>query len=153
LKFMAGIDIVQVSYKGVVATVIGVIAGEIQLMAAGPALVAPHMKSGKLKALAVTRAKPSPLFPDLPTIASAGLPGYEWVTRTGLFASGKPPTATINRLNHEIVRVLNAAETKEKFFNAGLETVGNTPDEFIATIKSDVARMGKLIKDAGIKIE
>ena len=151
LKFMAGVDIVEVSYKGVVATVMGVIAGEIQLVSAQASIVGPHIKSGKLKALGVTTPKPSPLFPDLPTIASAGLPGYELVTRTGLFAAGKPPRPIIQRLNQEIVRTLNTSETKEKFFNAGVEAVGNTPEDFVAIIKSDMVKMGKLIKDAKIR--
>ena len=150
LKSMAGINMVHVPYKGNGPALTGLIAGEIQLLSSGAAAAAPHMKSGKLRALAVTSAQPSALYPGLPTIAAAGLPGYELVTRTGLFASGKPPKATINRLNQEIVRALNTAEIKEKFFSSGVETVGNSPDEFTAIIKSEVARMDKVIKDAGI---
>ena len=153
LKSMAGINIVHVPYKGGTQPLTAVVSGEIQVLSFGAAAVAPLMKSGKLKALAVTSAQPSALHPGLPTIASAGLPGYELVSRTGLFASGKPPAAIVNRLNQEIVRALNLRETKEKFLNAGVETVGNTAEEFTAIINSEIARIGKVIRDAGIKAD
>ena len=132
LKSMAGINIVHVPYKGSGPAVNAVIAGEVQFMSASAAAVAPFTKSGKLRALAVTSAKPSAMLPGLPTIASA-VPGYELELTTGLFASGKPPKAVINRLNQEIVRALNTKEIKEKFFTTGGETVGNTPEEFAAS--------------------
>ena len=153
LKAMAGINIVHVPYKGNGPALTGVIAGEVQLLSSSAAAVAPFMKSGKLKALAVTSGAPSALLPGLPTIASSGLPGFELVSRTGLFASGQPPKPVINRLNQEIVRALNTKEVKEKFLNAGIETVGNTSEEFTAAIKSEIARMGKVIKDAGIRAD
>ena len=153
LKFMAGgINIVHVPYKGVVPAVTAVIAGEVQLVIASPALVGPHLKGGKLKAYGVTTPTPFALLPNVPAIASV-LPGYEQTTRTGLFASGKPPQAIIKRLHQEAVRVVNSADTREKFTNMGVEPVGNTPEEFVAVIKSDVAKIGKVIKDAGIKAE
>ena len=153
LNFMAGINIVHVPYKGNGPALTGTMAGEVQLMASSAAAAAHFLKSGKLKVLAVTTAKPSALFPNVPTIASAGLSGYEIGTRTGLFATGKPPLAIIKRLNHEIVRALHTPEIKEKFFKAGVETVGNTPEEFTAIIKSETARVGKIIKEAGIKAD
>ena len=154
LKHMAGgINIVHVPYKGVVPALTALIAGEVQLVAATAALTSPHIKSGKLKAFGVTSAKPSPILPGLPTIASLGLPGYEQVTRTALFACGKPSAAIINRLHRETVRVVNLPETKERFANMGVEPVGNTPEEFVAIIKSDVVTMGKVIKDAGIRAD
>ena len=153
LKSMAGVNIVHVPYKGSGAALTGVVAGEVQFFISGAAAAAPFIKSGKVKALAVTTAQPSALFPGVPTIASAGLPGYELVSWTGLFASGIPPKATMNRLNQEIVRALHSKEIKERFFSAGVETVGNTPGEFAAIIKSDVAKIGKLLKDLGIKAD
>jgi len=154
LKFMSGgINIVHVPYKGIVPALTAVIAGEVQLVAATAALTGPHIKSGKLKAYGVTSAKPSPILPGLPTIASLGLPGYEQVTRTALFAVGKPPKAIVDRLHQETVRIVNTAETREKFANLGVEPVGNTSEEFIAIIKSDEVTMGKLIKAAGIKAD
>jgi tripartite-type tricarboxylate transporter receptor subunit TctC len=153
LKSMAGINVIHVPYKGNGAALTGVIAGEVQLLSSSAAAVAPFMKTGKLKALAVTSATPSALLPALPTIASSGLPGFDMVSRTGLFASGKPPKAVIQRLNQEIVRALNSREIKDKFLNAGIETVGNSADEFAAAIKSEIARMGKVIKEAGIRAD
>jgi tripartite-type tricarboxylate transporter receptor subunit TctC len=153
LKSMAGINIMHVFYKGGGPAVNAVIAGEVQFMSASAASVAPFTKSGKLKALAVTSAKSSAMLPGLPTVASSGLPGYELDLTTGLFATGKPSKAVISRLNQEIVRALNTKEIKEKFLSTGGETVGSTPEQFLAAIKSDIARMGKVIKDAGIKAE
>ena len=151
LKFMAGgINIVHVSYKGSAPAVTAVVAGEVQMVIASAALVLPQIKAGKLRALAVTSAKPSPILPNLPTVASFGLRDYDYMTITGLFASGKPPQAIIHRLNQEIVRVVNSAETRDRFAAMGVEPVGNTPEEFVAIIKADVARMGNVIKQAHI---
>jgi tripartite-type tricarboxylate transporter receptor subunit TctC len=113
----------------------------------------PHVRLGKVRALAVTTAEPSPLVPGLPTVAASGLPGFEWVAATGIWAPAKTPAAVINRLNQEIVRVLNRADVKERFLNAGVEPVGNSPEAFAALIKSDIARVSKVIKDAGIKTD
>ena len=91
--------------------------------------------------------------PGLPTVAASGLPGYELVGKTVLFAPSKTNQAIIRRLNQEIVRALNGAEVKENFFNAGIEVVASSPEQFAATIKLDIVRWGKVIKDAGIKID
>ena len=153
LKSMAGINLLHVPYKGAGPTVNAVIAGEVQVVSATASSVTQFIKAGKLRALAVTSAQPTPLLPGLPTVAASGLSGYEMLTTTGLFASGKPPASTIKRLNREIVRAVNAPDLKEKFFNAGVEVVGTTPEEFAASIKSDTVKMGKIIKDAGIKAD
>src|SRR5262249_43553510 len=113
----------------------------------------PHVKSGRLRALGVTSAQPSALVPDLPAIAAAGLPGYEVVSIDAIFAPRGTPAAIIARLNVEISRVLARQDIREKFFNAGVETVGSTPDELAARVKSDMSRLGKLIKDANIRAE
>ncbi len=150
---MAGVKIVRVPFKGSGPAVISLLGGQVQLMFATAGSVAPHVKSGRLRALAVASPQPSALAPGLPTIAASGVPGYEAVAFEGMFAPAKTPVAIIDRLNQEIVRVLNRAEVKERFFNAGVETVGSTPEEFAAAIKSNVAKWGKLIKDAGIRDE
>ena len=111
----------------------------------------PHVKSGRLRALAITSAQPSPLMPGLPTVAASGLPGYDAESLYGLFAPANTPAAIINRLNQETVRYLTMPETKERFLNAGLETAGGSPEQLLATVKSDMAKWGKLIKDAGIR--
>ena len=153
LRSMAAINIVHVPYKGGTQPLNAVVSGEVQLLSAAAPVAAPLLKSGKLKALAVTSAQPSILHPGLPTVASAGLPGYELVSKTGLFATGKAPATAINRLNQEIVRTLNVKEMRDKFLAAGIEPVGNSPEEFTGVIRSEIARVGKVIKDAGIRAD
>jgi tripartite-type tricarboxylate transporter receptor subunit TctC len=153
LKSMAGVDIVDVFYKGTAARLGALIGGEMQLGIFDASMVMPHVKSGRLRALAVTSAQSSALAPGLPTVAASGLPGFEATGMTGIWAPAKTPRPIINRLNQEIVRVLNLPDVKEKFFNAGVEVVGNSPEQFAATIKSDTARWVKLIKEVGIKAD
>ena len=86
-------------------------------------------------------------------MAASGLPGYEAVSMTGLFAPGKTPPAIVNRLNHEMVRVIQLPDVKERFLNAGSEPIGNSPEQFAVIIKADMARVGKVIKDAGIRAQ
>jgi len=152
-KSMAGLDMVYVPFKGGSPALMALVGGQVQLMFPTAGTVAPHLKSGRFRALAITSAQRSPLFPDLPTIAASGLPGYESVARFAVLAPAKTPPAVINRLNLEIVRVLAMADVREKFHNAGIETVGGTPAQLAATMKSDMARLGKLIKAAGIRAE
>jgi tripartite-type tricarboxylate transporter receptor subunit TctC len=150
-KSMAGVNIVQVSYKGNAPALNDLIAGQVQVMFATAATVAPHVRSGRLRALAVTSAEPSPLAPGLPTVAASGLPGYESVSIYGWFAPVKTPAAIVRRLNQEIGQVLARADVKEKFLNSGVEAVASSPEELGATVKTDMARMAKVIKDAGIR--
>lgn len=152
-KVMAGVNIVRIPYKVSGLAQNDVIAGQVEMMFGIAASVTPHIKSGRLRALAVTSAQPSVLLPELPTVAAAGLPGYEATSIQGIFAPAKTPAPLINRLNQEIVRVLNQADVKEKFFNAGAETIGSSPEKFAARVKSEMARLGKVIKDAGIHAE
>ena len=149
-KAMAGINIVHIPYKSAGPAVIALIGGQVQMMIATSSSVATHIKSGKLKALAVTSAQPSAMFPGMPTASASGLPGYEAASFVGVFVPGKTPTAIVTRLNQEIVRVLNRPEVKERLFGVGMDVVGGTSAQSIATIKTDMARMGKVIKDAGI---
>ncbi len=149
---MSGVNIVRIPYKTGTSQVTDVISGEVQMSFGIAGSVAPHVKSGRLRALAVTSPQPSALFPDLPTVA-ATLPGFESGSLYGMFAPAKTPAAIINRLNQETVRVLNRANVKEKFLNVGVEVVGSSPQEFAATIRSEMARMGKVIRDAAIRVE
>ena len=152
-NLMAGVNIVRVNYKSPGAALNEVIAGQLQLMFATAPTVAPLIKSGRLRALAVTSLKPSALAPDLPTIAESGLPGYEMVTINGLLAPARTPAALINKLRAEVVRAMNKPEIKERLFASGVEVVGSTPAELAATIKADSAKIAKLIRDAGIRGE
>jgi tripartite-type tricarboxylate transporter receptor subunit TctC len=152
-KSMAGVNIVHVPYKGAGPSVTALLGGETQLMFASTTAVGAQIKSGRLKALAVTSAQPSALTPGLPTVAASGVPGYESTALFGMLAPARTPAGIINRLNQEIVRVLNRSEVKERFFNSGAEVVGNSPEQFAAAIKSDIAKMGKVIREANIRAE
>src|SRR3990172_10010399 len=113
-KAMAGVNMVRVNYKGAGPAVNALVGGQVQVMFATASGVAPHIKSGRLRALAVSSAKPAAAYPNLPTIAAAGLPGYESAQTSGLFAPAKTSGPIIRRLNQEIVRILNHADVKEK---------------------------------------
>jgi tripartite-type tricarboxylate transporter receptor subunit TctC len=152
-KSMAGITAVHIPYNSAGPAVIALLGGQAQFMFPSAGAAAPHIKSGKLRALAVTTSQPSALAPGVPTMSASGLPGYESTQMSGVFAPAKTPAAIIRRLNQDIVSFLNTAETKERFLNSGVEVVGGGPEEFAAKIKSEVARMGKVIKDAGIREE
>jgi tripartite-type tricarboxylate transporter receptor subunit TctC len=152
-KSMSGVDMMGIGYKGNGPAVTGLITGQVQLMFATASSVVPHVNSGRLRALAVASAQPSTLVPDLPTIAASGLPGYESTSTTGFFAPAKTPAAVIARLNHETVRFLRTQEAKERFLRIGAEPVGSSPEELATKVKSEMARMGKVIRDAGIRPE
>ena len=152
-KSMAGVNISRVPYKASAAAVAALAAGEVQVTIMDAPSAAPFVKSGRLRSLAVTSAAPSALAPGLPTVSASGLPGYEFVGLTGMLAPAKTPPAIINRLNQEVVRVLNLPDVKEKLLNIGSEVIGGTPEQFAAALKSDVATLSKVIKDAGIKAE
>jgi tripartite-type tricarboxylate transporter receptor subunit TctC len=149
-KSLAGVDIVRINYKGNGPAVNDLIGGQVQVMFASSGTSGPHIKSGRVRALAVTTAKRSALFPDLPTIAASGVPGYDAGSTSGVFAPAKTPDAVIARLNREIVQALNSSDVKEKFLAAGVEVVASTPEELAARVKSDTARLGKVIREAGI---
>jgi tripartite-type tricarboxylate transporter receptor subunit TctC len=149
---MAGVKIVRINYTGTGPAINDLIAGQEQMMIAAPGSVVPHLKSGRLRGLAVTSAEPSALFPGMPTVA-ATLPGYEISSRTGILAPARTPAAIINRLNQEIARVLNQPDVKEKLFNLGVEAAPSTPEQFETAIKSELTRMGKVIKDTGIRTQ
>jgi tripartite-type tricarboxylate transporter receptor subunit TctC len=150
---MAGVNIVRINYKGGGPAVLALVAGEVHLTFATTGATTPFVKAGKLRPLAITSAQPSPLAPNLPTVAASGLPGYESGASYAVFVPVKSPAAAINRLNHEIVRALNRADVKEKFFNTGVRTVGSSPEELAATVKSEMIRLGKVIKDVGLRPE
>jgi tripartite-type tricarboxylate transporter receptor subunit TctC len=152
-KSMAGVNIVRVPYSGPAAAFTAVIGGQLQLMFPDAGSASPHVKSGRIRALAISTAEPSALGPGLPTIAASGVPGYESGIISAMFAPAKTPAAIINRLNQEIVKVLNKPGVKERLFNSGVEVVGSSPEQLAAKMRSEMTRMGKVIKEAGIKAE
>lgn len=150
-KSMAGVDIVRVSYKGGAPALNALLSGETQLMFANAGGAGLHVKTGRLRALAVTSARRSAVFPDLPTVAASGLPGYEASSTQCLFAPAATPTALVNRLNRDLITVLSRPEVQERALRGGSEIVANSPDELATAIKADMVKMGKIIKEAGIR--
>src|SRR5258707_8383557 len=152
-KFMARVNIVRIPYRGNAFAYTDLIRGQVQVVFPTAGSVAPYLKSGRLRALAITTARRSELLPGLPTVAESGLPGYEAASIIRMFAPAATPAPIISRLNDELVRVLKKPEVKDRFFNMGVEAVGSSPEEFAATVKSEMARLGKMLRDAGIRDE
>ncbi len=149
-KAMAGVDIVRVPYKGGAPAITGLIGGETQLMFANASGAGPHVRAGRIRALAVTSVQRSALFPDLPTVAASGLPGYEASSAQCLFAPAAIPAAIVRQLHRQVIGILERAEVKQRFLQGGSEVAATTPGELAAYIKADMLKMGKIIKEAGI---
>jgi hypothetical protein len=153
LAMMTGIDIVHVPYKGGGPGLVDLLSGQMQFMMTTTPAAMPHVKSGKIRALGVTSAKRSQSLPEIPTIAEAGVKGYEVSTWYGVLAPARTPKAIVTKLHGEIVRLIAVPDTREKLLSQGFEPVGSTPDEFGAYIKSEIAKWAKVIKTAKIKAE
>lgn len=151
-RVMAGIDIVRVNYKGAARALTELSSGQVQLMFAVPGSAMPHVRSGRLTALAVTSLEASPLAPGLPTVAAA-LPGYESVSYLAIFVPAGTRAPVVTRLNEAIVRALQKPDVKGKFFSAGLETLPTTPDQLAYVVHSDMKKSGELIMAAGIRAD
>lgn len=152
-RVMADVKIVRINYKGTHSALNSLAGGEVQLSFPSAGSVMPHWRAGRMRALAITSAQPSALAPDLPTVAAAGLPGYEATAYNGLLAPAKTPAAVIARLNLEAQQALQRADAKERIFIGGGEVAGGAPEEFAATIRAEMTKWGRLIRDAGIRGE
>ena len=149
-NLQAGTKITHVPYKGGGPAMVDLVAGNINLIFATAASAMPHIKSGRIKPLAVTTAKRSGLVPDLPTIAEAGLKDFEANNWYGILAPAKTPRPIVDRLNKEIVAVLNSADIKAFLFKQGLDVAPSTPEAFAAYIRSEKAKWEKVIKAANL---
>jgi tripartite-type tricarboxylate transporter receptor subunit TctC len=152
-KYMTGTDMVHVPYKGGGAAMPALLGGQVQLMFSTTVTAMPHVRAGKLRAVAVTSGKRWPTLPEIPTIAESGVPGYDHTPWNGFLAPAKTPRPVIARLNEEVAKILHAPETRAVFTNDGAEPVGNKPEEFAAIIKSETAKWTKVVKAAGIKAD
>jgi tripartite-type tricarboxylate transporter receptor subunit TctC len=152
-KSMAHVKIVGISYRSAPMQLADLLAGQTHMMFGSLGSIGAQVKVGRLRALAVTTAKPSALLPGVPAIAASGVPGYEWMQALAIFASARTPEPIIQRMNQEIVRVLNRPEMKDRFLNAGLEPVGTSSEQLRTMIQSEMAKIGKVIKEAAIKVE
>ena len=148
---MAGVKMVHILYKGTSQAITDIMGGHVQLFFATAQGAMPHVRSNRLRAVAVTSSEPSAFFPGLPTVA-ATLPGFEISSITGVFAPTKTPAAVISRLNLEIARALEREDVKKRVFDIGVIAAGSTPEEFATIQKSDMTRMEKVIKAAGIRV-
>ena len=153
-KSMTGIDLIHVPYKGSAPAVVALLSNEVAVSISAINSMLPHIRSGKLRALAVATANRTPLLPDVPTIAeAASLPGYEIDIWYGVLAPAGTPQPIVDRLNAEINKVMRDPQVMEKLVPQGLEPVGSTPERLAATIKSDLVKYKKIAKDANITPE
>jgi tripartite-type tricarboxylate transporter receptor subunit TctC len=149
-KAMGKLNIVRVAYKGTGGSLIGILSGEVGLMFPTAGSVTPYIKSGKLRALAVTSLQPTALAPGLPLL-SESLPGYESVSLNGMLAPARTPEIIIRQINAEVAKVMTRADIKEKLVAAGTDAMSTSPEEFSAIIQADMAKWGKVIREAGIR--
>jgi tripartite-type tricarboxylate transporter receptor subunit TctC len=152
-KMMTGIDMVHVPYKGGAQALTGLVGGEVNMTLNGLLATLPHIKSGKIKALAIAGKTRSPALPDLPTVEEAGVPGFQSGSWQGLLATGGTPKDIIAKLNATVVQVLTSPEIKERMAAQGADVVGDTPGQFGTFIRDERVRWAKIVKDAGIKVE
>lgn len=150
-KSMADVNIVHVGYKGTGPALTALLGGEVQMMFAVPGSVEPHVKSGKLRTLAVTSRAPSALAPGLPTLSASGLPGYEATAMIVLLLPARTPTQIVNPLNQEIVKVLHLPDVKERLLAAGTEVVASSPGQLMEVMRSEMSRWEPIIRQAGLK--
>jgi tripartite-type tricarboxylate transporter receptor subunit TctC len=150
---MAEVRMVHVPYKGIAPAMTDLMSGEVQLMFGTIVALVPHIQAGKLRALAVTSRKRSALLPEVPTIAESGLPDYQAGSWYGILAPAGTPREVIDRLHGVIVKALRQPDVAQRLAAEGAEVIGSTPDEFAAHIKSEIARVGEVVRAAGIRIE
>jgi tripartite-type tricarboxylate transporter receptor subunit TctC len=152
-KSMAGIEMTHVPYNGAAPALIDLLAGQVQMMLAVPTTVVPHIKSGKVRALAVTSLRRSPLMPDLPTVDESGVKGYEGATWYGVVAPARTPPAIVARINRDIVRVLHEPEVRDRLAAQGVEIVGSSPAEFAQFIRNEIPKWAKAVRISGARVD
>jgi tripartite-type tricarboxylate transporter receptor subunit TctC len=150
---MTKLRMVHIPYKGSAPALVDMLAGQIVVMTGTMITVIPHIRGGRLRALGVTSATRSQVAPDVPSIAEAGVPGYESVQWYGVLAPAGTPREVITRIHDGVVRALQDAVIRKRFLDDGVEPVGSSPEEFAALIRADMAKWAKVVKDAGIKAE
>jgi tripartite-type tricarboxylate transporter receptor subunit TctC len=153
LRVDTGINIVHVPYKGLGPAFSDVLGGQVPMMFTGVSNVVPYMKTGRLRVLAIGSPKRSSSLPEVPTVAEAGVPGFDFDSWTGYLVPVGTPANLIARLHADITRTLTAPDVRDKLVTLGFDLVGGTPDAFATLIRNDIARFGKLIKAAGIRAE
>ena len=150
---MSGTNLTHVPYKGGGPAVISLVSGETSMLFATIPSAIQHIQSGRLRGLAVSRAQRNPALPDVPTVAEAGVPGYEAIEWNGVMVPAGTPPAVVRRIHQSLSKVLAAPAMKERIVGVGAEVVGSSPEEFTAFIKSEFAAWAKVIKEVGITVE
>jgi len=152
-KYMAGVDIVHVPYKGGAPAIADLIAGNVELMFESTNSIAPHVKNGRVRALAVTGTKRATSLPEVPTMIEAGVPGYEVTAWTGVIAPAGLPRPVLDRLNQAVNFSISESTTKERLVQLGSEGGGGTPEDYAQLIRRDSAKWAEVIKRSGAKID
>jgi tripartite-type tricarboxylate transporter receptor subunit TctC len=150
-KLMAGVDVVNIPYKGTGQAVVALIAGEVQMFFMNPLVAITHVNSGKLRGLAVTSLTRNPALPELPTVSESGLPGFQNITWHSIVVPAGTPKPIVKRLNAELVKVVNLPDVKERFQGQGLTAVGSTPEQMGALMREESMQVAKLVKQIGYK--
>ena len=152
-KAASGTQILHIPYKGAAPAAAALLAGDTQVAFSTPTNILPHVKTGKLRALASSTARRSPFSPELPTLAESGYPGFEYSSWTGLLGPAGTPRDVVQKLNEAVMKALAEKETRDKMFQNGIQPVGSTPEEFGRFIALDLARSAKIIRESGIQPE
>ncbi|MGZ8263286.1 MAG: Bug family tripartite tricarboxylate transporter substrate binding protein, partial [Burkholderiales bacterium] len=152
-KMLTGVDLVHVPYKGTILALNDLLGGRLQVVFSDMPIARPHARTGKVRALAVTSARRTPLVPDMPSVAEAGVPGYAVENSWGIFAPKRVPKDIVAKLNAEVVRVHKLQEVKDRYATFGLEAVSSTPEGFAQVIRVEEAKFSKIIKATGAKVE
>jgi tripartite-type tricarboxylate transporter receptor subunit TctC len=152
-KLLGRVELVHVPYKGSGPALAALLGGEVQVAFFAVPSTLPHVKSGRLRVLAVGSAKRSQLMPDVPTIAEAGLPGYDAVVWYGLVAPARTPPAIVSRINREVAALEQTAETRERLIAQGTEPVTTSPNELATYLKTEIAKYARLVKEAGLTVQ
>jgi tripartite-type tricarboxylate transporter receptor subunit TctC len=152
-RMLAGIDVVHVTYKGVPQATTDLLGGSLHFQFGSPVSTLPHVKSGRLRLLAVTTARRSPALPDVPTIAESGVPGYEFTGWMGVLVPAGTPKDIVRKLHQQIAGIVQLPEVKQRFALDAADAVGSTPEEFTAYVKAEIARWTKVVKAADIRVD
>jgi tripartite-type tricarboxylate transporter receptor subunit TctC len=151
-KMLSGTDLVHIPYKGTALAIPDVASGSVAMLFDSLASVMPHIRSGKVRPIAINAPERSPLLPKVPTLQEAGMAQFDRYTWFGMFAPARTPGPVVARLHAEIAAVLGAADVQERFASVGAEPVGSTPEAFVERIRSDAARWGEVIKAANVQV-
>jgi tripartite-type tricarboxylate transporter receptor subunit TctC len=152
-KMITGVNMRHIPYKGTILALNDLIAGQVHVVFSDMPIALPHTNTGKVRALAVTSAKRTPLLPNMPTVAEGGVPGYAIENSWGLFAPRSVPPAIVAKLNAEVVRIHELRDVRDRYALLGLEAVTSTPEKFAEYIRTEAAKYSKIIKATGAKVD